>query len=216
MKGEPKTLPVLSVASKILCTSHNPALTYLDTVFQRLFETGAKFQHNQHERGKLKRSSIWRPDRATFNGHEIERLLTKIAIGVIQDEPGVRWHPNGVQAIDPPKEIVEVLFGRRKFERPMGMYLINSVGDTIVNEDRVTVHTMLHPNTGWFIGAVVAIRHWEFFVNLSILDPTKYQMEAVTGKRVGLNASKPIYRVSEINFNARAKLSGRIIFDWND
>ena len=216
MGGETRTLPVLSVSSKILCTTHNSALSYLDTVFQRFFETGAVFHNNLFERGKLKRSAVWKTDRATFDGYELERLLAKIAVGGIQDEPDVLWHPTGAAAIDTPKEIVEVIFGREKFTHPRGLYLVNSVGDTIVNKDRVTIHTMLHPETGWFIGAIIAIRHWQFFINLSDIDPTEYFMESVSGKRVGYDASEPIYRIKIINFNAGAKLSGRITIDWGN
>lgn len=216
MKGETKTLPVLSVASKILCTTHNPALSRLDIVFQKLFDIGAKFHNNQYNRGKLKRSAIWKPDRETFDGYDLERLLAKIAVGVIQEEPSVRWHPEGTLAIDPPREIVEVIFGNKRFQPPMGLYFVNSVGDTIINEDRVTIHTTLHPDTGWFIGAIVAIRHWQLFINLSEIDPMDYNMESVSGKNIGKNASAPVYRIQQINFNAGSKLSGRITIDWGD
>ena len=74
---------------------------------------------------------------------------------------------------------------------------------------------MFHPDTRWFIGAIIAIRHWQFFINLSDLDPEQYLMKSVSGKRVGYHASDPIYRVQTINFNAGAKLSGRITFDWD-
>ena len=210
----PRKLPVLSVAAKILCTVHNPALSYLDAVFQRLFETGAKFHNNQYERGKLKRSAIWKTDRATFDGYDLERLFAKIAVGAMQNEPSVKWHHSGTDPIDSPKEIVEVIFGLRRFERPMGMYLVNAVGDTIINEDRVTISTLLHPASNGVIGALIGIRHWQFFINMSDIDPANYEMESISGKQVGLNGSEAIYRVETINFNAGGKLSGKITIDW--
>lgn len=129
MNGEAKNLPVEAVASKILCTTHNSALTHLDALAQKFFDAGAKFHNNQSLRRNLKRSAIWRVDRAEFDGDDVERLLAKIAVGVVQTQPDVRWHVGGTIMIEPPLEVLEVIYGKRSFERPMGMYFVNTVGD---------------------------------------------------------------------------------------
>lgn len=213
-EGQARNLPVKNVAPKILCSHHNSALTSLDSIAQTLFETGARFHNHQFDRGLMNRSAIWSPDRATFDGFQLERLFAKIAVGVIHEDPDVRWYPTGSIGLEPPPEIIEVIYGLRKFRWPMGFYFVNSVGDQLKNEDRVAVHSMLHPQSGEFIGAIIAMRHWEFFINLSDLDPKEYSMEAVSGKRIGINGTEPLYRVGTINFNAKGKLSGQIRITW--
>jgi len=100
------------------------------------------------------------------------------------------------------------------FEFPMGLYFANTVGDIITNEDRVTVHTLLHPESGGFLGAIVSIRHLQFLINLSTINIHEYSTVSVSGKKIGRGGSQPIYRIEEINFNAGAKLSGRITLKW--
>jgi hypothetical protein len=212
-QGQTKTLPVKNVASKILCGAHNSALSPIDALAQKLFETGARFHNNQFDRGKLKRSAIWRPDRVTFNGYDLERLFAKIATGIMQDEQG-KWHLGGTPAIEPPCHVVKAIYGICRFEYPMGLYFVNTVGDVIRNEDRITVHTLLHPDSAGFLGAIIAVRYWQFFINLSDLNPHAYSMSSVSGKAIGLNGSPPIYRIEQMNFNAGSKLSGRITIEW--
>lgn len=212
--GEPKNLPVKTVAAKILCTTHNSSLTHLDALAQRFFETGAKFHNNQSDRAKLKRSAIWKVDRAEFNGFDFERLLAKIAVGLVQSQADAKWHLGDSIAMEPPLLVLEAIYGLREFPRPMGLYYVGAVGDTIVNEDRVTIHTMFHPQTSRFLGAIISIRHMQFFINLSDIEPAEYSMHSVTEKVIGLNGSEPQYRIRTMNFNANAKISGQINLNW--
>jgi hypothetical protein len=215
LNGESKYLPVKNVALRILCTTHNECLSHLDTDAQRLFETGAKFHDNQHKRAKLKRGSVWKTDRASFNGYLLERLFAKIAVGVLQEQPTRKWHLTNLPAITPPDEIVKAIFRRIPFMPPMGLYFINSVGDRLINEDRVSINTMFHPTSKGFIGAVIAIRTWQFFINLSDVNINNYSMESMSGKLVGIGGEAPICRLRTINFGTgKGSLSGRLDIDW--
>lgn len=75
---------------------------------------------------------------------------------------------------------------------------------------------MFHPQSKGFLGAIIAIRHWEFFINLSDIDLKEYSMMSVAGKQIGNKGTDPMYRIGTINFNSGAKLSGQIKIKWND
>ena len=69
---EEETLPPAALASHILCTRHNGALSLLDTIAVRLFrafdDEGASDSDDQ--------------DLYLFSGHDVERLLLKILCGL--------------------------------------------------------------------------------------------------------------------------------------
>jgi hypothetical protein len=210
----PKNLPVKNVAQKILCTKHNSEHSPLDEAAKRLFNTAEHFHINQHKRSSMSRSSIWKPDSAEFDGHTLERLLAKIAVGVMQERSTQRWHITNSPAIEVPKSIVETIYGLREFTPPMGMYLVNAVGDKLFNQDHVSIQTMFHPETNGYIGSIISLRDWQFFINLSQLDLKDYWMESASGVIIGRNGSAPTYRIARINFTTKGKLSGKLTIKW--
>lgn len=212
--GEAKTLPVKRVGLKILCKTHNELLSHLDVEERRIFRIPELFFSNLHHRRNAKRSEMWKVDRATFDGHTIERLFAKIATGVINEQPYRKWHLTDTPALEPPREVVETIFGLRKFAHPMGLYFVNAVGDNLYNEDRVQINTLFHPVTDRYIGAIIALRQLQFFINLSDINPEEYAMLSTTNVKIGLGGSPPTYRSQTFNFNARGKLSGKITFEW--
>ena len=211
---QPKTLPVKRVGLKILCKTHNEALSPLDMEQKKFFRTLETFFHHLYERKDAKRSAIWKVDRASFDGHILERMFAKIATGVVNEQPYRKWHLTDTEAIEPPREVVEVIFGRRKFEPPMGLYFVNAVGDPLYNEDRVQIQTLYSPGKDGYIGSIVSLRQLQFFINLSDLDPDEYTMLSTTNVKIGRGGSPLTYRHALFNFHSRGKLSGRITFEW--
>lgn len=214
LDGKPKNMSVKKVFRKILCETHNKALSILDAEGIKLFWAAAKFHNNQHDRGKLKRSAMWKVDREEVDGRKLERLMAKIAVGVLQENSNEKWHLSNSSAIEPPKEVVEAIYGLREFEPPMGLYCINSVGDTVKNEDHVGLSLLYHPDTKGYIGSIITFRHWQFFINLSDASLENYTLTSATGKQIGKDGNKASYRVQRFNFNSNGKLSGVIRLNW--
>jgi len=208
-------LPVKNLASKILCTTHNSALSYLDAECQRLFQTVETFHAKQLARGNLPRSSLWKVDRADFEGTILERIFIKIAICIAQHEKDLRWAGTNSEAIDPPKEVINALFGKCPLVSPMGLYFAMSVGELVTNEESVRIQTIRHPNTECFVGAFIAIRDWQWLINLSDTEFSHYTARSMSGQQIGKDGTPPDYHLETVNFAAKGKLSGQINIDWD-
>lgn len=214
LNGETKTLSVNKVFRKVLCDKHNRALSPLDVEGIRFFRAAEKIHINQDMRKELKRSAIWKVDRSEIDGRKLERLLAKTSIGALQEFPNEKWHLSNTPSIQPPKDILECVYGLRDFEFPMGLYCINSVGDKLFNKDDVVIDLHYHPQTSGYIGCNIAFRNWQFFINLSDINFENFALQSSTGILFGRNNEQPIYRVTKLNFNVGAKLSGVISFKW--
>lgn len=214
LKGESKTLPVKNVARKILCKHHNEILSELDVIAKEFFNCLARMHKNQSKRSKLKRSAIWKTDRAEFDGKLLERLFAKIAVGVFQEDKEKLWHFTQSPQMKPPQIIIEAIFGRNQLEFPFGLYLVTTKGDNIYDEDRVTIHTLFHPETKNYVGSIIGFRHWQFLMNFTDENPNEYTFESITGKIIGKGGSNPLYHPQGINFNVGGKHSGLIKINW--
>lgn len=216
LNGESRQLPVKSVAANILCSRHNSDLSFLDSELQRFFRTLSDFHETQFSRSHLKRSAIWKTDRADFDGRIIERALTKMAIGISCNKPDTNWHLDGAKWNKPPIPIINGLFGKSDFNYPMGLFNVNEVGDEVFNREAISVQTMIHPETQGYVGAVIGIRDCQFFINLSEIDFAQNSMgfQSLTGKLFGFGGASPAYHLSEFKFQAGSKISGIIRFEW--
>jgi len=219
LDGEPKIMAVKKVFRKILCETHNNALSDYDKEGIKLFRTSEKFHHNQHLRGKLKKSTIWKTDRETIQGRNLERLMAKVAIGILQEFPEEKWHLTNTPSINPPEEIVKAIYGLSDFEYPAGLYYVGAVGDRIQNVDKVSISTLYDSNSKGYIGSLISYRDWQFFINLSDVDMDESSLRSQSGVIVGKNGSPAIYHPRSMNFdvgsgNGGGKLSGIITFEW--
>ena len=170
---------------------------------------------NQLERRDRPRSSLWQVDRADFDGTTIERIFIKIAIGIAQHEKDLRWAGTNTAAIDPPKEVINALFGKCPLVSPMGLYFATSVGELVTNEESVRIQTMRHPKTDCFVGAFIAVRDWQWFINLSDIEFSQYAARSMSGQQIGKDGKPPVYHLETITFPAKGKLSGQINIDWD-
>jgi hypothetical protein len=136
---------------------------------------------------------MWRVDREEIDRRKLERLMAKITVGVLQENPNEKWHLSNSAAIEPPKEVVEAIYRLREFEPPMGLYCINSAGDKVKNEDHVGLHLLYHPDTKRYIGSIITFRHWQFFINLSDTSLENYTLTSPTDNPIGKDGSKASY-----------------------
>ena len=138
-----------------------------------------------------------------------------MTVGVFNNSSHKNWHLSNSKSNDPSRQIIEAIYQLSEFYLPMGLYIITSTGDVLTNQDYVGIHFMHHPTTKGCVGAKVSFRYWQFFINLSDIDFSDYQIKSNSGTILGGSNEKPIYRPGEINFNVKGKVSGSIKFNWN-
>ena len=131
--------------------------------------------------------------------------MIKVAIGVTFEDPKNKWHLENSELLNPPREIVEALFGVRKLRNPMGLYGIFAPNDTLEIEDRIGLTTLLHPQTNRYIGSVVNFRHFHFLIYLTDEKASEYNFISPSGIRFGKDFTLPLYHPLHFQFNAKGK-----------
>ena len=136
-KGQEKTIGVKGLVRHILCQHHNSDLSDLDSAVLKCFESIRESARLNDVRSKLRQKS-WAVKRFEVDGRLLERWFLKTLInlhfegklkfGDYADIPGV-----------PPKEIVEIAFGRRAFPEHSGMYMAARPGETVAMRDGVSI-----------------------------------------------------------------------------
>jgi hypothetical protein len=212
---EPKTVGKSKIGLPILCTTHNTALSSIDAYAKEVFHILEICQIKQSERGNLPRSSLWRKDEFVINGTEFEKWMIKAAIGFTFENQQNKWHLEDKDLNNPPREIIESLFGRKTLNKPMGLYGLFAHGDSVKLEDRVSLISLLHPETKGYVGALVNFRHFQFLIYLNKEEISEYGFQSSTGVSFGLGGNyKPYYHNTKFEFTAKGKISSIIDFDW--
>lgn len=212
---EPKTVGKSKIGLPILCTSHNTILSPIDSYAIEVFRILENCVIKQNERSKLPRSSLWRKDKYIINGIKFEKWMIKAAIGFTFENPHKKWHLENNELIDPPKEIVESLFERRKLSKPMGLYGLMSPGDGIAIEDRVSLEPLFHPKTKGYIGSSINFRNINFLIYFNKENISVYNFISQTKKAFN-KINQPLFQPKEFKFNAKGKISSEIRFEWED
>lgn len=124
-EGETRDVSASALAANILCERHNAALSGLDSVAGRLF---LGFKHI--EEGFFSRTTTRTPACWLFNGYDIERWMLKILCGATFSGNA---STNSGTTIDwaPPADVVDLLLGRLHLPNRCGLYLLNTVGDSV-------------------------------------------------------------------------------------
>lgn len=115
-EGEEKILPPNALASNILCTRHNSALSSLDSIAVRLFQA-----FNEENAAHSGNQELY-----LFSGHDIERWLLKILCGLVYSGNFTHTHKNS-HSLD--EKWLEILFGYAEFGNEQGFYVCNQPGE---------------------------------------------------------------------------------------
>lgn len=163
--GEPREISLERFTSKILCTTHNNALSAVDQEGQHAFITLRTMQRVMNER----RSAPLRPwpiKRYQLNGLLLERWFLKTTINLCHVVPGeIRWMGGDRDRTQPPKLLVEAIFGVANLPSPMGLYTATQVGETIYSDDTVAFVPLLR-SQGEVMAGLFHFRGWRFLVSL--------------------------------------------------
>lgn len=139
-RNESKTIGVGRLVGKILCERHNNRLSELDSEMLKCFESIRESARLNDVRRGLGHSN-WTIKRFNIDGRLLERWFLKTLINLnFEGEWRFGDHADAVGI--PPKELVEMAFGRRSFEDHAGMYLSVCPGETIPMLDGVSFRAL--------------------------------------------------------------------------
>lgn len=213
---KPKTIGKRKIGLPILCECHNKLLSPIDAYGIKIFRILESCLIKQNERSNLPRSSFWKKDVHLIEGIKFEKWMIKVAIGVTFKDPKNKWHLENCEPLNPPKEMVEALFGIKKLRYPMGLYGIFAPNDALEIEDRIGVTTLLHPQAQRYIGSLINFRHFHFLTYLTDEKVSEYNFISPSGIRFGKDSTLLIYHPRQFIFNAKGKTSAVVNFEWTD
>jgi len=162
--GAPKSFPstVRKLKLPVLCREHNRRTSDLDTEAGAFARSLDEFLNIQDARSWCPQMP-WAPRTWVVDGKLIERWMLKTAItnaysrrlplGGLDADPG-----------RPTRELVEIVYGLRGVERPMGLFALTRVGDNHNFREEFGVHYFTNPSSGhaFFTGAVIVFRTLRF------------------------------------------------------
>jgi hypothetical protein len=184
---EAKTVGLSSLVRKILCKKHNSGLSELDSAALNAFNALREVvKIEQARRGRTARA--WTIKRFVVDGPNLERWFLKTLINVAFKGQKIIG-PGSHRAGTPSKELVEIVFGLRKFEDGAGLYVAGSAGQQMTLEDRVHFTGKTHGDN--LVGATFAFRGQEFYLNLL---PMRFSLN---GK------SQLLYRNAKLRYKVR-------------
>ena len=140
-REEYKTISIVNYKASILCEKHNNALSPVDDAGILFADRLRGMVKIHRERSSLISRAGWSQPfyvyDYSFNGPLLERWFLKTLINY--EMVGKQHIPIGPKGTvgEPPKELVEVAFGRQKFDAPTGLYLIARRGDVLGFDDRI-------------------------------------------------------------------------------
>jgi hypothetical protein len=164
-KEEEKTVGIESLTAKILCRTHNSALSDLDA------EAGQAFRalHDQSElaalRAKLAKRSRVRPKYFKVDANKLARWCLKTLINVSY-QGDLLISPEADSRGVPPSTLVRVTFGFAPWPAGAGLYLAGQVGTTLNISESLQVATVLNRSGEVLQGALITFRGFRFALSL--------------------------------------------------
>src|SRR5437899_4193107 len=144
-KDAPRTVGIASLTNKMLCREHNSRLSELDSAMLKATQVFCEAQDLIESR-KAYRNRHWNIKEFRLDGPLMERWFLKTLINVSYEGDkfiGI----DSPQLGAPSKELVEVVFGLRKFDQFGGMHTLAEVGENIQVQEHIRVRSQIHEQT---------------------------------------------------------------------
>jgi hypothetical protein len=141
-RDAPKRIGLASATAKILCTTHNNALSDLDDAAGTWYATVRDALALQHRRRKEPPWVTPKVVRFRIDAGRLERWLLKTLINLTY-ESELRLGSSDAEAGVPPASLVATCFGLQPFTDHRGMYSAVNVGMTLTLEDRLQFFPLL-------------------------------------------------------------------------
>ncbi|HMB03593.1 MAG TPA: hypothetical protein VKP69_07615 [Isosphaeraceae bacterium] len=209
-KTGPKEVGLSSLTSKTLCKKHNNDISYIDSGGANAFNVFRQLRLVANQRHGLA-PGTWQVVEYRINGPLLERWLLKTLINISYngDYPiGARFIAKG----HPNQELVEIVFGLRKFTGRAGLYFVVHTGQEVYSDDTVQFSPLIKDGA-YIIGGLFSFRGFRLLLELAPEGPP----QQLSG--LGLNGEDWGY--SQLNFhNQRINecqdryLSQVVYLDW--
>jgi len=128
-KGKTHVVGSAALTRKILCVTHNNALSPSDqaaSAFFRDLNTAAELHVSRRSSSD---PGQWNALQTMVNGPLLERWFLKTAVNLsLAGRSDLRWHLNDEPLISVPRRLVEAAFGMTPLAKPMGLYAAVSIG----------------------------------------------------------------------------------------
>ena len=210
---EPKTVGMASLTVKSLCVAHNSALSEVD-------QEAVQFAQSMRESFRLLQVRVtsknhrWRIKRFPINGYKLERWLLKTLINVAYG----RGSPIGTDSKEaglPSKRLVEIAFGKKRFEPNAGMYGIFDAPESRPHEDGIAIHG-INSTANLVLGAVFSFLGFRLLLFLDPKGPTLPLMEVTTPEGESAYVIEPTYHPKAVEYNAGRGVSHTVEFKWTN
>jgi hypothetical protein len=218
-KGSTRELPIRKLTANILCVGHNNGSSNLDKAAQEAFQTLKDIRELRSVREALK-AKIWTVVDYTIDGLALERWFLKTLINVAY----TNWEHElfavneGDGAV--PEELVEIVFGRRRFDRTAGLYYVGGIGDPVDDSiDRVAIEGILRveaasgPSSASVIGGAFLFLGHRFLLWLDANGPPS----SLRGVGVGddnWSRAGSLHHLKALKLKQGKYLSQRVRFRW--
>jgi len=143
-KEEPSIIGLANATSKVLCKTHNSALSPLDAAAGRAFDAmrDSMGTVNRHRATLMpwQRPAV---ERFKIDAGLLERWLVKTAINLALIGRPVRIGDDGGATHEVPRSWAEIAFGIRPFQGHAGMYIVAAAGSKQSWEDDIAFVPLL-------------------------------------------------------------------------
>lgn len=208
--NETKTIGLSSLTARILCQTHNNALSEVDAAGGRAFATFREMRRLSNARENI-RHRLLRVVRYRIDGILLERWFLKTLINLSAYKPTYPIGPSGEEPGKPPPEIAAVAFGRAAFQPGAGLYTVIQVGQEIRSTDTFEAASLLRD--GKIEAGAFYFRGFRFLLFLNQTGPPK----RLTGIGRG-DDDWSDYQLNYHNVTIREmhgkQLSQVVTFDW--
>jgi hypothetical protein len=148
LKGAKKNLTFASLTAKCLCTSHNSALSDIDSVGGKFF---AAIQECSTTDRKPNLSFL-------FSGHDIERWLFRTLAALAVSNNLVINQEKLENKLDPRIDFAGLLQDITQWQRPLGMYTMQLVGQTFTQNANFAFGPIIMRDTMEIVGLLTDIQ----------------------------------------------------------
>ncbi len=188
-----------ALTAKVLCISHNEALSALDAEAGLFFTTICDVVDYFRATGNEPRQS------RVFSGDLLQRWMLKVLCGSVASNHARDASGNIISPRCPPSSWLRMLYGQQPFPRDTGLHLGMPDGSSVSAEPRVSFETLCGPLVGQIAGAILT------------LSGPRFVLAMWGGARAGTPTAqdKALYRPKFLRLR-HGDLSFQLDIEWQD
>ena len=210
---EPKTVGISSLTAKILCKSHNSALSPVDIAGKATSDVLDEARNLFNERCR-RQPKAWDMTQLYIDGLMLERWFLKTAINVANwRSTSDLWQIDSAPFDRPGERLVRLAFGLDKFVSPMGLYFATSKGEEFAFADALGVAPH-RDAANRVIGFLLEFWSLRFVLWLSD-DVPPTTLDLGTSQKAAWRQSDLRYRIGKLSWSIDQSPSHEININWS-